>query len=118
MSAPTVADVVAILRRELLVDLRPIEFDLTIDDETGDLQLATDSWTLAIEHPESAPSAWVAIDAEPDTDHEYEHALKDAFRPMEIAALRRANAALDGLLAAALIASTDSFSAFFARALQ
>ena len=118
MSARTVADIVATLRRELLVDLRPIEFDLTIDDETGDLQLATDNWTLAIEHPESEPSAWVAIDAEPDTHHEYAHAFHDAFRPTDIAALRRADAALDGLLSAALITSTDAFSAFIAQSLQ
>jgi hypothetical protein len=80
--------------------------------------LATDRWTLAIEHPEAKPSAWVAIDAEPDTHHEYGNALHDAFRPVDIAALRRANAALDGLLATALIASADAFSAFVAQALQ
>ena len=60
----------------------------------------------------------MAIDAEPDTHHEYTHALHDAFRPIEIAALRRADAALDGLLSSALIASTDAFSAFIAQSLQ
>lgn len=118
MSAFTVADVVAALREEMSVKLRRVEFDLTVDDETGDIELSTDDWTLAIAGVPDAPSAWVAIDAEPESAHEYEKARQDAFRPVEIEALQRADRSLDGLLTRALIASDDAFSQFFADVLS
>jgi hypothetical protein len=117
MSAFTVADVVAALRGEMSVDLRPVEFDLTVDDETGEIELATDAWTLSIDGVPDAANAWVAIDAEPEAAHEYEKARQDAFRPIEIAALQRADQALDGLLTRALHASHDPFSEFVADSL-
>ena len=90
MNELTVADVVAALRGEMGVDLRPVEFDLTVDDETGEIELATDDWTLSIDGVPDAASAWLAIDAEPEAAHEYAKALQDAFRPIELAALQRA----------------------------
>lgn len=114
MSALSVADIVAALREEMGRELRPVEFDLTVDDETGDIELATDDWTLSIGGVPVAPIAWVAIDAEPESAHEYEKARQDAFRSVEIAALRRADLALDGLLNRALIASDDPFSMYMA----
>jgi hypothetical protein len=118
MSAFTVADIVAALREEMSAELRPVEYDLTIDDETGDIELATDDWTLSIGGVPVAPTAWVAIDAEPEVAHEYEKARQDAFRSAEIAALRRANHALDGLLSQALNASEDDFSIYIAGVLS
>ena len=118
MSDRTAADIVAILRSEMLVDVRPIEFDLTVDDDSGEIQLATDDWTLAIEHVSSSPSAWIAIDGEPEHPSEYERARQDSFRSREIAALRRANLVLDGALADWLITSQDPFSAYMATVLS
>lgn len=114
MSERTAADVVELLRREMLVDLKPIEFDLTVDEQTGEIQLATDDWTLGIEHLATTPTAWIAIDGEPDHPHEYDRARQDSFRSHEIAALRRANLALGGVLAEWLIASQDAFSEYMA----
>jgi hypothetical protein len=111
MSDPTAADIAATMRSELLARLKPIEFDLKADDATGEIELATDGWTLAIS------VAWVAIDAEPDSPHEYDKAIKDAFRPHELDALRGIDRALEGLLARALVASQDPFSAHIARTL-
>lgn len=117
MSERTVANIVALLRREMLVDLKSVEFDLTIDDESGEIQLATDDWTLGIENLSTEASAWVAIDGEPDHPHEYERARQDSFRSHEIAALRRVNLALDGALADWLMASQDAFSEYMASVL-
>jgi hypothetical protein len=114
MSEFTVADIVSVLRGEMSVDLKKVEFDLTVDDETGEIELATDDWTLSIDGVPDAPSGWIAIDVEPEHAHEYEKARKDAFRPIEIAALQRADEALDGLLTRALHASNDPFSGYFA----
>jgi hypothetical protein len=117
MSDQTAADIVELLRREMLVKSRPIEFDLTVANETGEIQLATDDWTLGIENLATSPSAWIAIDGEPDHPNEYERAREDSFRPHEIAALRRANLAIDGVLADWLNASQDPFSAYMASVL-
>jgi hypothetical protein len=117
MSDPTAADIAATMRSELLARLKPIEFDLKADDATGEIELATDGWTLAISAVSVNPVAWVAIDAEPDSPHEYDKAIKDAFRPHELDALRGIDRALEGLLARALVASQDPFSAHIARTL-
>jgi hypothetical protein len=114
MSDRTVADIVAVLRESISARLKPIEFDLTIDDATGEIQLITDGWTIGIEDVPEQPSAWLAIDAEPEHPNEFANALRDAFRPHELEALRTANATLNGLLAQALRASNDPLSTFFA----
>jgi hypothetical protein len=117
MSESTVAGVVAVLRESIGARLKPIEFDLTIDDETGEIQLITDAWTIGIEDVLEQPSAWLAIDAEPEHPNEIANALRDAFRPHELEALRTADSALNGLLTQALRASNDPLSTFFANIL-
>jgi hypothetical protein len=117
MSKSTVAGVVAVLRESIGARLKPIEFDLTIDDETGEIQLITDAWTIGIEDVLEQPSAWLAIDAEPEHPNEFANALRDAFRPHELDALRTADTALNGLLIQALNASNDPLSTFFANTL-
>jgi hypothetical protein len=117
MSESTVAGVVAVLRESIGARLKPIEFDLTIDDETGEIQLITDAWTIGIEDVLEQPSAWLAIDAEPEHPNEFANALRDAFRPHELEALRTADSALNGLLTQALRASNDPLSTFFANIL-
>jgi hypothetical protein len=117
MSKSTVAGVVAVLRESIGARLKPIEFDLTIDDETGEIQLITDAWTIGIEDVLEQPSAWLAIDAEPEHPNEFANALRDAFRPHELEALRTADTALNGLLIQALNASNDPLSTFFANTL-
>jgi hypothetical protein len=114
MSELTVAGVVSALRESIGARLKPIEFDLTIDDETGEIQLITDAWTIGIEDVAEQPSAWLAIDAEPEHPNEFANALRDAFRPHELEALRTADAALHGLLTRTLRASNDPLSTFFA----
>jgi hypothetical protein len=117
MSEQSVADIVEAVRREIGASLKPADYDLNIDDETGEIQLVTDAWTLTIENAPNDPSAWVSIDAEPDHPNEYDHAIHDAFRPHELAALRRADASLNGLLIRALSAGPDPFSHHFAESL-
>jgi hypothetical protein len=117
MSELTLAAIVETMRRELLVRLKPIEFDLNGDDATGEIELATDGWTVSLSGIPANPIAWVAIDAEPDSVHEYDNARRDAFRANEIEALRAVDQALDGLLTRALTASQDPFSAHIAAAL-
>jgi hypothetical protein len=118
MSEPTVAGVVAVLRESIGARLKPIEFDLTIDDETGEIQLITDGWTIGIEDVPGQPSAWLAIDAEPEHPNEFANALRDAFRPHELEALRTADESLHGLLSQALKSSNDPLSTYFADTLS
>ena len=117
MSESTVADIVAVLRREMLASVRQVEFDLKVDDETGEIELSTDDWTITIDIDPGPPSAWVAIDVEPELEREYDKARQDAFRPQEIAALQRTDQALDGLLTRALTTGGDPFSQFIAESL-
>jgi hypothetical protein len=118
MSEQTTAEVVDVLRREIGASLKPIEFDLNVDDETGEIQLVTDGWTIGIESLPDSPTAWVAIDAEPDHPHEFDHAIRDAFRPHHLAALHRADESLNGLLTRALRDGPDPFSHHFADTLS
>ena len=114
MSEQTTADIVEVLRREVGASLKPIEFDLNVDDETGEIQLVTDAWTIGIEPLPDSPTAWVAIDAEPEHPNEYDHAIRDSFRPHHLEALRRADESLNGLLTQALRNGADPFSQHFA----
>ena len=118
MNDHEIADVVMVLRREMLVDCADDEFDVSVDDETGAIELATDDWTLQLEGVPEHPIAWFAIDNEPDSAADYPAARYDALRSVEEAALRRANVVLDDLLALALEASGDQFSGHVAGALR
>ena len=114
MSEQSAADIAAILQREIGAALKPIEFDVNVDEAAGEIQLVTDAWTLALENLPAEPSGWVAIDAEPEHVNEYDHAIRDSFRPHELAALRRADESLNGLLIQALKSGPDPFSHHFA----
>ena len=117
MSTAPLPDIVSTIREAMLARMKPIEFDIVASDEPGAIELITDAWTLAIENGPDNPVAWIAIDAEPDTSHEYEKARHDAFRPNEIDALREIDRALNGFLSRALTASQDPFSAHIAAVL-
>lgn len=117
MTSRDVSDVVAILKREMLIDCDPADFDLGVDDETGAIELSTDEWTLQIENISKTPVAWFAIDNEPETPDEYAMARHAVVRSVEEAALKRANNALDRLIAHALEASGDAFSHHIAQTL-
>jgi hypothetical protein len=112
-----VVDVVAVLRTELAAGESVDEFDITVNDETGAIECATDDWTLLIEGVPETPAAWIAIDEEPENEAEFERAQRDTMNPAEVQALIRADAALGGLLSQALDASGDPFSQHVARAL-
>lgn len=114
MSEQSTADIAAIIQREIGAVLKPIEFDVNVDEAAGEIQLVTDAWTLAIENLPAEPSGWVAIDAEPEHVNEYDHAIRDSFRPHELAALRRADESLNGLLIRVLKSGPDPFSHHFA----
>ena len=118
MSEQSVADIAGVLKREIGANLKLIEFDVNVDDETGEIQLVTDAWTIGIESLPDSPRAWVAIDAEPDHPNEYDNAIRASFRPHELIALRRADESLNGLLTHALRNGPDPFSHHFADSLN
>lgn len=109
-----VVDVVAALRRALAAGESEDEFDITVNDETGAIECATDDWTLLIDGVPEAPRAWLAIDNEPDDPEQYPRARRAVMRSAEEQALRQADAELNGLLSQALTASEDPFSAHVA----
>lgn len=113
-----VSDVVAALRTELAAGESEDEFDITIDDETGAIECATDDWTLLIEGVPGSPMAWLAIENEPDDPDQYPRARRAVMRSAEEQALRRVDVALEGLLTRALEASADPFSQHVAEALN
>ena len=118
MTAFAVSDVVAALRTELGSAESEDEFDLTVNDETGAIECATDDWTLLIEGVPESPMAWMAIENEPEEPEQYPRARRAVLRSVEEQALRRVDATLDGLLIRALQASGDPFSQHLASALQ
>ena len=118
MTAYEVSDVVAALRSELSAGESADEFDITVNDETGAIECATDDWTLLIEGVPESPVAWMAIEDEPEDPDQYPRARRAVLRSVEEQALRRVDAALEGLLSRALEASDDPFSQHLATALR
>jgi hypothetical protein len=114
MSEHAVADVVDVLRAEMTSAGDAEDFDLSIDDETGMIELATDDWTLQIDGVGADAIAYLSIDNEPDHAEDYPSAIRNAFRPLEIVALGRANVSLEELLSDALVRSGDPISSFLA----
>jgi hypothetical protein len=100
------------LREALHAHLRASDFDLEPNDEAGAVEVTTDDWTLTFEGFPETPVAYIAVDSEPDEPAEYERAVHDAIRPAEMRALRAANTASGGAIAAALAASGDPFSEY------
>ncbi len=117
MTTFTVSDVVAALRAELAAGEPEDEFDITIDDETGAIECATDDWTLLIEGVPETPVAWMAIENEPEEPEQYPRARRAVIRSVEEQALRRVDTTLAGMLTQALEASGDPFSQHVAAAL-
>ena len=126
------------LRATLLTVLTEDDFDITAGAEPGVLEVATDDWTLRIEgleddtveedgprsslpapcSPAKRPTAWLAIDDEPETAVRYRAARRAVMSPAVDRALARADAALDGALRAALVAGGDPFTQDLVAALQ
>ena len=117
-----------VLRAALSTVLGGDEFDITAGAEPGVLEVAADDWTLRVEglpggpeddppsslppppSPAKRPTAWVAIDDEPDTPARYRAARRAAMSPALDRALAQADVAMDGALLAALEAGEDPFS--------
>jgi hypothetical protein len=118
MSDNRVTDIVAVLRSVMLVEGEADDFDLSVDDETGTIELATDDWTLQIDGAGDSATAFISIDNEPDLEVEYPGAIRNAFRPAEIVALGRADVLLEELLSAALNRSGDPISSYLAGRLR
>lgn len=116
----------------LVAALEPVldaeEFDAGDGGEPGQVEVATDDWTLVIaglvEGADAAtgesaePTAWLAIDDEPGDATQYGAARRAVMSDAIEQALAAADRSLDGALAAALIAGGDPFSADFAAALR
>jgi hypothetical protein len=103
----TVGEIAAALRSELDARLDAVDFDLV--DKGDEIDVATDDWTLHLD----ARTGWIAIDNEPEDEAAYGTSLRDAFQLREIEAIRAANAAVDGAIAALLEKSGDPLSAVF-----
>ena len=119
MTAIEVSDVVAALRSALSAGESEDEFNISVNDETGAIECATDDWTLLIEGvPDGNPLAWMAIDEEPENEAGFLRARRGAINPAEEAALRQVDSTLGGLLTQALAASEDPFSQHVAASLR
>jgi hypothetical protein len=104
----TLSEIAEALQAEFDDRLEAVDFDLTF--EGGEIDIATDDWTMHLE----AGSGWIAIDNEPEDDSGYAIALRDAFQSREIEAIRAANDAVDGAIGELLAGSGDPLSAAFA----
>jgi hypothetical protein len=117
---------------EPLVDLRAIaalvggglarvidetDFDVLLDEASGILVVGTDDWTLNVEAGDAA-MAFLAIDDEPDDPARLPEVLEAVLGNDVIAALARADAALEGELSQLLQVTGDPLSAALARALE
>lgn len=118
MTAFEVSDVVAALRSALSAGESEDEFNISVNDETGAIECATDDWTLLIEGVPETPMAWMAIDEEPEDEAGFLRARRGAINPAEEAALRQVDQTLEGLLTQALAASDDPFSQHIAASLR
>ncbi len=93
------------------------EIDVTHDAEADEVEVQADDWTLYIAGwPPTA--AWFALDDDPVSDAEQREALRVALSRGGLAALRDADARLDGALATTLAASGDPLSMTLASRLR
>jgi len=103
-------DLIDLLNSSLIAALGEDAFDLTLDEDSGAIELATDDWTLVLE-------AWpvgigfLAVDDEVPAANESElvAAIKDLIGPA-LKALRDANAEAEGAIVTALKRTTDPMS--------
>lgn len=118
------------LRDALLTELTEEDVDVTAGAEPGVLEVSTDDWTLRVEHlhdaiadedgprspllaprsPAKRPTAWLAIDDEPEDPARYRAARRAVMSAAVDRALAQADAATDGALRAALAAGGDPFT--------
>ena len=93
-------------------------YDVTVNDDDGTIELATDEWTLVIE---SWPAgiAYLALDDEPDASDPdaLNEALAQLIGPAR-APLAAVNGSADGQLVAALTRTRDPLSNALARVLS
>ena len=92
------------------------EIDLLVLPDDGGVQIQADDWTI---HLEGWPLriGFIALDEEPHSREQRLLALDAAVDQRHLAALRGANAQLDGALASALAGSGDDLSMLLAEAL-
>ncbi|HEV2129390.1 MAG TPA: hypothetical protein VGR22_12300 [Thermomicrobiales bacterium] len=83
--------------------------DIVQDDDTGDLEVHADGWTLALQGTPPAV-AFLAIDDEPAEEPELDSALDEVVSDEDLGAFRRLDADFNGALRAALEASGDPLS--------
>lgn len=85
------------------------EVDLVPEEEGTALELQGDAWTL---HCDGWPlaTAWIALDAEPDSEAQRRETLVSIFGHGELPAFQAADAATGHALATALRASNDALS--------
>jgi hypothetical protein len=110
-----IAHLANILTAALRTVLEPDDFDVT-PGALGELDVATDDWSLHIEGwPDGV--AFLAIDDEPDDPAQYT-AARRAVMPAEVEqALAAADREVGGALSRALAASGDPFSRAFCEVL-
>ncbi len=92
-------------------------YDISLNEDDGTIEVATDDWTLVIE---SWPAgiAYLALDDEPDTaDPDALHAELTRMIGPARGPLTAVNASADGLLVAALIRARDPLSSGLAHVL-
>jgi len=93
-------------------------YDITLNEDDGTIEVATDDWTLVIE---SWPAgiAYLALDDEPDTTDpdELRTEMARLIGPA-VGPLAAVNNAADGLLVAALTRTRDPLSIALAAVLQ
>ena len=83
--------------------------DIVQDEDSGDLEVRSDTWTLAMQGiPPTV--AFFAIDDEPDDTSQLDAALRSATAAGDMQALQQLNRTLDGAIATALRQSGDPLS--------
>lgn len=92
------------------------EIDVVTLEVSNEVEVQADAWTLQVTGWPVA-SAFIALDEEPVSLAERRHALDAAIDTRHLAALRHADAVLDGAIARGLEASGDPLSTLLAGAL-
>lgn len=106
------------LETNLVAALGENAFDLTMDDDNGSIELATDDWTLVLE---SWPHGigFLAVDDEPTAASEAElDAAIEAVIGAALRTLREAESESEGAIVTALTRTTDPMSNGLARLLR
>lgn len=109
----------AAIVREALADLIDSgDIDVVLSDDGQEIDVFGDEWTVHLEGWPSSPSAFAAIDDEPDDPADIPAARAGIFDGPVHAALQDLDRRLDGTLRTALVASGDPLSMDLATALE